>query len=187
MWVLASASPRREALVREAGGTCVVDPSAYTEDNTRPLTPTELVRRQALGKARDVARRRSDGLAVVGADTIVVQAGTVMGKPHDRAEAERMMRRLAGRTHTVYTGVALVCGATERTWCVATELDWRPLTATEVDAYLATDEWTDKAGGYGIQGAAGAFVTARRGSLSNVIGLPVEFLRARLEESGVDW
>lgn len=187
MWVLASASPRRRSLVAEAGGHCIVDPSGYIEDNTQPLAPEELVRRQALGKARDVARRRADGLAVVGADTVVACAGEVLGKPCDRNEARRMIRRLAGTAHLVHTGVALVMPEWERTWCVTTEIVWRPLTAAEIERYLDTDEWTDKAGAYGIQGAAGAFVTARRGSLTNVIGLPVRFLCTRLAEHGVEW
>lgn len=187
MWVLASASPRRKALAQDAGAMCIVDPSSYVEDNAQPLSPTELVRRQALGKARDVARRRADGLAVVGADTVVVHAGEVLGKPRDRADARRMIGQLSGAVHTVHTGLALVTGRGEHTWCVTTEIVWRELDDREIERYLATDEWTDKAGAYGIQGAAGAFVTVRRGSLTNVIGLPVRFLRARLAENGVEW
>ncbi len=187
MWILASASPRRAALVKDAGASVEIDASAYIEDNTAPVTPEELVRRQALGKARDVARRRADGVAVVGADTVVVHAGEVLGKPRDKEDARRMIRELAGDTHTVLTGLALVTEAAAHTWCVTTELTWRALTDAEIEAYLATEEWTDKAGAYGIQGAAGAFVTARRGSLTNVIGLPVRFLQARMAQHGVEW
>ncbi len=186
MWVLASASPRRKDLLRQCGADFIIDPSRYEEENVQE-EPARLTMRQAAGKANETAARRADGLPVLGADTIVVCDGEILGKPGDRAEAERMLSLLSGRAHEVWTGIALVANGEVVTKAVRTVVHMREIYEAEKEYYLAGTEWTDKAGAYGIQGYAALFVTAIEGSYSNVVGLPLaetaELLRAR----GVAW
>ena len=128
-------------------------------------------------KAADVAGRRRVGL-VLGADTIVVVSGRILGKPADDSEARRMLRRLSGRSHRVVTGVAL-CSAGGRlidSACASTTVVFNRLSQAEIDWYVATGDPKDKAGAYGIQGGAALFVREIRGSYSNVVGLPLELI-----------
>lgn len=170
--VLASASPRRRELLATLGVQYSVEPADIDESVLPGEAPADYVRRMALTKAEVVAQRHPDA-AVLGADTAVVVADAILGKPADRADGLAMLEQLADRTHRVYTGLALVCGgnATER--MSVTEVDFRAVSAAERAAYWATGEPADKAGGYAAQGLGAAFVRELRGSYSGVVGLPL--------------
>lgn len=179
--VLASASPRRVALLRQAGATfTVVDPGP---DRAWPGSAEARhgVRALALDKARRVAARRPDAV-VIGADTVVVLRGERLGKPADRAEAAAMLGRLHGRKHEVWTGLAVVARGEQRTAAECTTVRFARLSAEEIEAYVASGEPLDKAGAYGIQGLAGQFVKGIEGDYTNVVGLPLARLRAVLAE-----
>jgi septum formation protein len=140
----------------------------------------DLVRQAALAKACDVASRKPG--IVLAADTIVVCAGKVLGKPADEAEARRILRQLSGRRHSVYTGVALAQGGRRLVGYERTEVEFRRLSAADIDRYVATGEPMDKAGAYAIQGRGAALIGAIRGCYTNVIGLPLPKLMAMLTE-----
>jgi len=179
--VLASASPRRVALLRQAGAEfTVVDPGP---DRPWPgqAEPRHGVRALALAKARGVAAERPAAV-VVGADTIVVVRGERLGKPADRDQALAMLRRLHGRKHEVWTGLAIVHRAQQRTAAECTTVRMAKLSERDLADYVATGESLDKAGAYGVQGLAGQFVKAIDGDFFNVVGLPLAKLRALLEE-----
>ena len=175
--ILASASPRRSALLLEAGIEFERCPADIDESRLSGEAPDHYVTRLARAKARAVWR---DGTRSLGADTVVVLGSDVLGKPRDPPEAERMLASLSGRSHRVLTGVALFDGATAETHCEATEVRFRELAASEIASYVATGEPMDKAGGYGIQGGAAGFVERIDGSHSNVVGLPIEAVKSML-------
>lgn len=141
--------------------------------------PAEVVVANALLKARAVAASRADGGAspddlVLGADTAIAHAGEVIGKPADAEHAREVMRRLAGRDHHVLGGIAIVGpGRGERTACVSTMVRFRPLTAAEIDLYVATGEWQDRSGGYAIQQRGATLVERIEGDYLNIVGLSV--------------
>jgi septum formation protein len=179
--VLASASPRRVALLRQAGAEfTVVDPGP---DRAWPgeAEPRHGVRALALDKARRVSAARR-GAVVVGADTVVVVRGQRLGKPADREQARAMLMKLHGRQHEVWTGLAVVRGAEQRTAAERTVVRMARLVDRDVEEYVKSGESFDKAGGYGIQGLAGQFVKGIEGDYFNVVGLPLARLRALLEE-----
>jgi septum formation protein len=179
--VLASASPRRVALLRQVGvDFAVVDPGP---DRAWPgeAEPRHGVRALALDKARRVASRRPDAV-VVGADTVVVLRGSRMGKPKDAREAVQLLGRLHGRTHEVWTGVAVVHREDQRTAAECTRVSMCRLTPDEIEAYVKTGEPLDKAGAYGIQGRAAQFVRRIDGDYFNVVGLPLSRLRSILSD-----
>lgn len=140
-------------------------------------TPSRAARRLAVEKAMDVALRIGSG-RVLGADTLVVVNGEILGKPDGPSDARRMLRLLSGRAHRVVTGLALADARTLRVTSAhsTTTVTFRKLTAREINWYLSTGDPMDKAGAYGIQGGAGLFVTGIRGSYSNVVGLPLELV-----------
>jgi septum formation protein len=119
---------------------------------------------------------------VIGADTVVVLRGERLGKPRDAEEASGMLRRLHGRTHEVWTGIAVVRGRDSRTAAEVTKVQFTTMTAAEIEAYARSGEPLDKAGGYGIQGLAGQFVRRIDGDYTNVVGLPIARLRQVLRE-----
>ena len=179
--VLASGSPRRVALLRQVGAEfTVVDPGP---DRAWPgaAEPRHGVRALALDKAVKVAAQRPQSV-VIGADTVVVLRGVRLGKPADRAEAVSMLRRLHGRTHEVWTGLAVVKGVERRTAAECTRVQFVRLGEPEIEAYVKSGEPLDKAGGYGIQGIAAQFVRTIEGDYSNVVGLPLPRLRQILSE-----
>lgn len=181
--VLASASPRRVALLRQAGANfIVVDPGP---DRAWPgeAEPRHGVRALALDKARRVARERP-GRVVVGADTVVVFRGRRLGKPRDAKEAIAMLGRLHGRTHEVWTGIAVVRDDESRTAAESATVQFTRLTPEDIEAYAKTGEPLDKAGGYGIQGLAGQFVRRIEGDYTTVVGLPLARLRSVLADFG---
>lgn len=188
--IIASASPRRRELIAHLGVPYDIVPSTFDEASVANLeTPEDYVRSAALGKALDVARHR-DGI-VVGIDTDVVDPdGVVLGKPASRDHAVAMLESLAGKTHRVVSGVAVletIDGKVvrEATRTVETKVTMAPLEPEAIAAYVATGEPFDKAGGYGMQGGAMAFVTKIDGDPSNVIGLPLWTLAEMLRDFGV--
>jgi len=184
---LASASPRRQALLRALWIEFRIVPSLADEAGPLPDDGCRRAEALALRKAVEVATRVGEGL-VLGADTIVECDGRLLGKPRDRDEARRFLRLLSGRSHLVVTALALVEAGGGRTVTgqEVTEVCVRPLMTEEIDAYVGTDEPLDKAGGYAIQGAGGAFIEGIKGSFTNVVGLPLGRLRALLLRFGID-
>jgi septum formation protein len=182
--ILASASPRRMDLLREAGYVFDVEPAHVDESELAGERPAAYVLRVAAMKARTIAARHPDGI-VLAADTTVVVNGTMLAKPANDADARRMLRLLSGRTHEVLTGVVLVRGGRESSVVVDTRVRFRPLAAAEIDWYVASGEPHDKAGAYGVQGLAARFVDSVEGSYSNVVGLPIGAVRALLDAEGV--
>jgi len=184
---LASASPRRQALLGALRIEFRIVPSLADEAGPLPDDGCRRAEALALRKAAEVATRVGEGL-VLGADTIVECDGRLLGKPRDRDEARRFLRLLSGRSHLVVTALALVEAGGGRTVTgqEVTEVCVRPLMAEEIDAYVGTDEPLDKAGGYAIQGAGGAFIEGIKGSFTNVVGLPLGRLRALLLRFGID-
>jgi septum formation protein len=179
--VLASASPRRVALLRQVGLSFTVADPGPDRDWPGQAEPRHGVRALALEKARRVAARRPEAL-VLGADTVVVARGVRLGKPTGEAEALEMLKRLQGRTHEVWTGIALVRGAEQRTAAEVTKVQFARLDEAELKAYARTGEPLDKAGAYGIQGLAAQLVRRIEGDYSNVVGLPLARLRQLLKE-----
>jgi len=182
--ILASASPRRMALLREAGYVFDVEPAHVDESALAGEDARAYVLRVAAVKARAIAARCLDNL-VLAADTTVVVDGEMLGKPKDDDDAKAMLGRLSGRTHEVLTGVVITRAGRESSEVVSTRVRFRRLTAAEIDAYVASGEPHDKAGAYGVQGPAARFVESVEGSYSNVVGLPVGAVRGLLEAEGL--
>jgi septum formation protein len=177
--VLASASPRRRELLERLGFEAPFKVSDFVESNLAE-DPIEAAKANALGKARDVAKRHS-GKLVLGADTVVILDGRILGKPVDAVDAARMLTALSGREHDVVTALALV-GDGEITEHSCTRVQFRDLSSAEIEAYVASGEPMDKAGAYGIQGLASQFVTRIEGCYFNVMGLPLELLTRMLSQ-----
>ncbi len=183
--LLASASPRRRDLLRSVGFDPLVLPAKIDETPLAGEAPGAYVTRLARAKAGAVAPG-ARGLPVLAADTAVVLGKTILGKPGGKDEAREMLRALSGRWHEVLTGVALVLpGGRVLHGLARTEVRFAELDPREIEAYLAGDEPWDKAGAYAIQGAAGWFVPEVRGSVSNVIGLPLGLVRDLWTRAGL--
>jgi septum formation protein len=188
--VLASASPRRAALLTQIGLQCRIKASSLGDDGEVALPGEDAAShatRLALAKAQDVAARLEKGL-VIGADTVVVLEGRILGKPADAAEAKAFLLALSGHTHQVVSGVAVVDAATGRSEVATavTSVQMRAFDAAEADAYVATGEPMDKAGAYGIQERGALLVEAIEGDYFNVVGLPLVLLADLLRRFGVD-
>lgn len=185
-WVLASASPRRAALLSAVGQHFEVEPSRVRETSRERETAAGCAARLAREKALEVSGRRR-ARWVLGADTLVVADGVSLGKPGTASAAAAMLRRLSGRTHEVVTAFALVdpAGRVFGERVVVSEVRFRRIEPAEVDAYVAGGEPLDKAGGYAIQGGAAAFVAELRGSHTNVVGLPMAEVEAMLRAAGL--
>jgi septum formation protein len=185
--ILASASPRRQELLRSIGVSFSVEPADVDETERPGEAALPYVERVARAKADEIASRRGDltGLAILAADTTVDVDGAILAKPVDDDDARRMLRRLAGRTHEVHTGVVCRFAGGVEAMTVTTGVTFASLTDADVDWYLGLGQHRDKAGAYGMQGAAGWFVTALVGSPSNVIGLPLAQTVALLRACGL--
>jgi septum formation protein len=170
--ILASASPRRKELLEFAGVPYISIVSQADETIEAGFSPRDAVLCIAQKKAQAVADHHLDRLCLA-ADTIVVLDGCILGKPADAEDAVRMLRLLAGRTHSVLTGVCLRKAGRERVFASETQVKFYPLTNEEIEAYVATGEPSDKAGAYGIQGMGALFVEAIHGDYYAVVGLPI--------------
>jgi septum formation protein len=182
--ILASRSPRRSTLLRQIGMTPDVQPCEIPEDLDPQRAPAENAMSLALLKAETVGERVTHGI-VVGADTIVVIDGEMLGKPADRADAVRMLQTLSGKTHTVYTGYALLDKPSGRsvTGFEATRVTFRQLLPDEIEEYVDTGAPMDKAGAYGIQDDYSViFVTRIDGCFYNVVGFPIAAFYTTLQE-----
>lgn len=192
--ILASGSPRRLEMLENVGLHPEVIPADLVEARLDGEDPIAYARRLAADKARAVAQRpEAQGRPVLGADTVVVVENgqpDALGKPETAEEARVMLTRLAGRSHRVVTAYHLVHGPSERGRAVETEVTFRTLTPAELEGYVGSGEWAGKAGGYAIQGMAGAFVRSVRGSYTNVVGLPLCEVMEDLDAIGAlpaDW
>lgn len=192
MLVLASSSPRRARLLREGGyafETVEASVSEVLPDGMLPVTGVRhlAVRKAQAGLSRWLELGGNTQDVVLGADTMVVLDARILGKPTSIAEAEEMLQMLSGRRHVVLTGVALISGSGKMELdVVETVVRFRQLLTDEIKAYVASGEPMDKAGAYGIQGKAGKFVVSFEGSLTNVIGLPMEYLSEQLKAWGIE-
>lgn len=183
--ILASSSPRRRELLKQLG--LEFRTLACPVDETPPpgLSPFELVELLAVRKAMAAARMLEDGI-VIGADTVVVWHGRVLGKPCDEEDAVEMLRRLQGIAHEVYTGVALVDAGSRKVLIEheKTRVFFRSLREEEIRRYVATGEPMDKAGAYAVQGLAAIFINGIEGCYTNVVGLPLARLAEMLKQFG---
>lgn len=185
MFILASGSPRRKELLNQIGASFTVMTSNAAEENGDAREPEKLAVRNAAAKAKAVAAEHPE-LPVLGADTVVSLAGHTYGKPKDKADACRMLKELAGRTHEVSTGMALVKDGKVYTDVTTTKVTFAAMTAAEIAQYAETGEPLDKAGAYAVQGRAAVFIERLEGSYSNVVGLPLHALAELAGKAGVD-
>ncbi len=184
--ILASASPRRRELLAELGVPFEIVIADVAEHEDPATDPRRMVAHNAALKADWVADRHPDAI-VLGADTTVFLDGHALNKPRDPAEARAMLRRLSGRTHTVFTGLALRSRQSDLRIDegVASEVDFKSLDDATIEAYLARVHTLDKAGGYAIQEEGDLIVAGYRGSFSNIIGLPLETTKLILTRCGL--
>jgi septum formation protein len=182
--VLASASPRRQELLKNAGIDFVARPADIEEVQRAGEGAAYFAERMAREKARAIRASAPENL-VLGADTIVVARDQVLGKPADAADAVRMLRLLSSRQHFVITGVCLIGPDFEDVRSERTAVHFTALTDAEIRDYVASGEPMDKAGAYAIQGHASRWISKIEGDYSNVVGLPVDLVLRMLEEHGV--
>ncbi len=184
--ILASTSPRRKELLRQAGVSFTVDPADVDERALPGERPEGYAVRVALDKARVAAARSKNGV-IIAADTIVVVDDTILGKPADRNDAERMLTLLSNRVHRVITGLALIDAANGKTMTgsAVTRVWFRDLSQQEIQSYIAGGEPLDKAGAYGIQGKGALLVKKIEGCYFNVVGLPLSLLGELLRKFGI--
>ena len=177
-YILASQSPRRRELLGKLGISFQIEP-AVGEEVVSGADPREIVQNLAVEKAKEIAAQHTGeaDLVVIGADTVVVCDDEILGKPKDRAEMAQMIRRLQGRSHEVYTGVALYYDTKEGTGChhfaECTKVYFYPMSEEEIRLYADRSDGLDKAGGYGIQSDAAIYVKGIDGDYNNVVGLPI--------------
>lgn len=184
--ILASGSPRRKELLTQMGLSYRVMVSDADETVDHSLSPADQVALISRRKAEAVAAQAGQEALIIAADTIVALDGAIMGKPHSRDEAVQMLSTLQGRTHQVYTGLTLRQGNRVVTETECTAVTFRPMTGSEIEAYVASGEPMDKAGAYGIQGLGGVFVEGIHGDYFNVMGLPICRLGMLLKTFGVE-
>jgi septum formation protein len=180
--ILASTSPRRAQILRDAGFEFETHAPQVIEQPGIDESPRELVARLALEKARAVAKRVAEPATIIGADTAIIIDGKQIGKPVDVEDAGRILRVLSGRTHEVVTGLAVIAGNTTRVEHEVTLVTFAKLSEPEIGAYVASEEPFDKAGAYAIQGIGGRYVSRIEGCYFNVMGLPLARLYRILHE-----
>ena len=193
--ILASASPRRQQLLREAGYKFIVDPPEIDESFPSGMLPSDVARHLAEQKAKLIAARYPDKV-VLAADTVVAFGDRILGKPADEKEAREMLDLLSGTTHLVITGVCVIHLEEnfQRLARAMSAVKMRFLSSNEMDRYIASNDWQGKAGGYGIQDVDNfpselphltPFVVRQAGSRSNIVGLPMRLTRQMLAEAGI--
>ncbi len=183
--ILASASPRRQELLKQVGCEFTVQISDIVEDNHQDLLPQELAVFHAKAKAVDISLKANADDVIIGADTIVVLDGKVYGKPININDARSTLIHLSGKQHQVITGIAVVKADKVWTDFVITNVRIGNLTKEQIENYLATGEPMDKAGAYGIQGMGALLVEGIEGCYPNVVGLPLQKLSDILRKAGV--
>jgi septum formation protein len=196
--ILASQSPRRRELLTQIGLKFTVHPSTGEEKITSD-DPVQVVQELSLQKAQDVYEQHiqikaadssstdsfdAQDILVIGADTIVVYEGRILGKPSDRQDAVRMLSMLQGNEHSVYTGVTLLSKDRTRTFAEETKVTMYPMSGEEIEWYVDTKEPMDKAGAYGIQGYCARFIEKIQGDYNTVVGLPVGRIYQELMKTG---
>jgi septum formation protein len=184
-FILASASPRRQELLRQAGLKFRIVPAHVNEEQLPQENPRGHVRRLAANKAAAVAGKYP-GAWVLGADTIVVIDGLILGKPQDKKQAMEMLRRLSGREHEVFTGftIARIASKASKTKVIRSAVRFKQISPEEMQWYTDCAEPYDKAGGYAVQGKGAYFIKSIRGSYTNVIGLPLCEVLEELKQLG---
>lgn len=190
-YILASGSPRRRELIRQAGIDAEIIPAAGSEKSDR-REPASYVADLASHKAEEIGEKQMnavDDCCIIGADTVVVLDNSILGKPKDREDARRMIRSLQGRTHEVMTGVCLlyqINGIRKKTtFTEISTVHVCPMTEEEIESYVATGEADDKAGAYGIQGRFGIYIDRIEGDYYNIVGLPISRLVHTMQRAGL--
>jgi septum formation protein len=187
-WILASASPRRKMILSRLGMRFTIDPSGILEPDRNPNEKVSgYAIRVARLKAEATSKRHKAGI-VLAADTVVVLGNRILGKPSDRADAGRMLTRLSGRWHEVISGICLLDCAQHRTRSAfrRTRVHFRRLSSAEIEWYLESGEYRDKAGGYGAQGRASIFIDKIDGCFFNVVGFPVVAFETLCRKAGIN-
>ncbi len=185
--ILASQSPRRINLLKQVGFEFKAEPSSYEEENHLDMAPKDLTEYLSLKKAEDVAEKYK-GSIIIGADTIVLIDGEVLGKPKTPENAKRMLEKLSGKAHSVVTGFTIIDAETGKhvSKSIETKVYFKKLSDEEINNYVATGEPLDKAGAYAIQGRAGLFVEKIEGDYFNIVGLPIFALADELKNFGIE-
>ena len=183
--ILASGSPRRKEFISYLGIEFDVEIPNIDESPLQGETPSELVLRLSRLKADFISQKHSDSV-VVAADTVVCFNGMILGKPSSREDAINMIKMLQGQTHTVYTGVTVQKGNLKRSKVVSTEVTFDSMDDECIRNYVASGECDDKAGAYAIQGIASLFISQVKGSVSSVVGLPINEVVKYLREFGLE-
>ncbi|MCI8376427.1 MAG: septum formation protein Maf [Lachnospiraceae bacterium] len=187
-WILASASPRRKELLSKMGLRFTVCPACQEEESSFQR-PEEVVKELALKKALEVAGKTKKDAYVIGSDTVVAFQGEILGKPEDEEDAFRMLKRLQGTSHMVYTGVALVDAKTQETllnFVDGTKVSMYPMTEEWICGYIERGEPMDKAGAYAIQGECALWIKGIEGAYSTVVGFPTARFYQELLRLGVE-
>ena len=187
--ILASASPRRRELLEQGGIPFTVIPS-QAEENITTTNPVLAVEELSYLKCSDVYEKSVEDVVVIGADTVVVSDGKILGKPSSKEEAIEMLQGLQGRAHEVYTGVTIMTREgkenTKKTFHEKTKVVFYPMSDEESRSYVNTKEPMDKAGAYGIQGKSAIFIKEINGDYNNVVGLPLARLYQELKNTGIE-
>ena len=184
--VLASQSPRRQHLLRAAGFNLEIHPADFAEIGGSAKDAGEVVAFNSRGKCLEVVQRVGDEVPVLGADTVVVIDGMIIGKPKDADDAKRTLHRLSDRGHEVLTGITIAYRGRVLTKVAVTRVFFKKLSDGEIDDYVATGEPLDKAGSYGIQDGAGFMIDHFEGNHDNVVGLDMQTVFVMLEELRVE-
>lgn len=183
--ILASASPRRLALLQQIGIEATVCPADFDEVSGSAVQAEDVVLANAVGKCQAVVKIKGDSLPVIAADTMVVAEGVILGKPQNAEDAVEMLKQLSGKTHKVLTGIAVSYVGEMLAEVCETKVVFRDLTDEEIKSYVATGEPLDKAGAYGIQGKGAVLVEKIDGCYNNVVGLPLTRMQLILAKLGV--
>ena len=183
--ILASASPRRLALLQQIGIEATVCPADFDEVSGSAVQAEDVVLANAVGKCQAVVKIKGDSLPVIAADTVVVAEGVILGKPQDAEDAFKMLKQLSGKTHKVLTGIAVSYAGEMLAEVCETKVVFRELTDEAIKNYVATGEPLDKAGAYGIQGKGAVLVEKIDGCYNNVVGLPLTRMQLILAKLGV--
>ena len=179
--ILASASPRRQELLRYIVTDFDIIPADIDETISDDITADKAAEYLSVKKSEHISAQYPDSL-VIGSDTVVIIDGEILGKPSDEKDAESMLRKLSGQVHTVVTGVCLSMNGRSESFSKETKVRFYPLTDKEILDYIATQEPMDKAGAYGIQGFGSVLIEGIEGDFFNVMGLPVASLKRKIEE-----